>query len=173
MLNIGNKEVSSMLNKRMVNLINVQIKKELESAYLYLDFANYFSEKGLPGFEHWYRVQAREEIEHAERFIDYLHDENENVKLMSLDKLECVCTEDMDVLKSGLKHEMYITKLINDLYVEAEKLYDLRTMRFLDWFIDEQAEEEKNANELISRYEMFAVKCSSGLYHMDKELGKR
>ena len=166
-------EVSTMLNERLVNLINFQINKELESAYLYLDFANYFSEKGLEGFEHWYRVQAQEEIEHAEKFMDFLHDENNKVKLMTIDKVECLCTNDLEVLESGLKHEMYITKLINDLYGEAEKMYDYRTLRFLDWFVNEQAEEEKNANDLITRYKLFAKDCNAGLYQLDKELGER
>lgn len=161
-----------MLNERLVNLLNFQINKEIESAYLYLDFANYFAERGLTGFEHWYRVQAQEELEHADKFINYLHDENERVKLKTVDKLECHCTKDMDVLEHGLKHEMYVTKLINDLYSEAENLYDYRTLRFLDWFINEQAEEEKNANELITMYENFA-KDGTGLYQLDRELAGR
>lgn len=162
-----------MLNERLVNLINFQINKELESAYLYLDFAGYFEEKGLCGFGHWYRVQAQEEIEHAEKFISYLRDEKEKVRLMTIDKLDWKADEDLDVLSNGLNHEMYVTKLIHELYGEAEVLADYRTMRFLDWFVTEQAEEEKNANELIDRYEMFAKDCAAGLYQMDKELGER
>ena len=162
-----------MLNERMVNLMNHQINKELESAYLYLDFANYFNAKGLTGFGHWYKVQAQEEIEHAEKFIDYLHDENARVRLLTIDKIECKCSSDLDVLEHGLKHEEYVTKLIHELYAEAEKLYDYRSMRFLDWFINEQAEEEKSAHELIDRYELFARDCDAGLYQLDKELGGR
>lgn len=162
-----------MLNEKLVDLINHQINKELESAYLYLDFANYFDEKGLTGFAHWYKVQAKEEVEHAEKFIDYLHDENEKVRLMAIDAIECNCSSDFDVLENGLKHEIYVTRLINELYAEAEKLCDYRTLRFLDWFINEQAEEEKNAHELIDRYELFVKDCASGLYQVDKELGKR
>lgn len=167
------KEVSPVLNKKLIDLINLQINKELESAYIYLDFTNYFTERGLNGFAHWYKVQAEEEIEHAEKFMAFLHDENDKVRLMAIDKAECPCTDDLEVLKSGLKNEMYITELINDLYGEAEKMNDYRTLRFLDWFINEQAEEEKNANELISRYELFAKDCSAGLYQLDKELGER
>lgn len=162
-----------MLSDRIINLMNYQINKELESAYLYLDFANYFNEKGLTGFEHWYKAQAEEEIEHAEKFMDYLHDEGHAVKLKEIAKLEWTADGIEDVLERGLEHEIYVTKLIHELNTEAENQYDVRSMRFLDWFIDEQAEEEKNARELIDRYENFAKGCSAGLYMMDRDLGKR
>lgn len=162
-----------MLNDKIINLINFQINAELESAYLYLDCANYFNERGLSGFEHWYKVQAREEIEHAEKFIDYLHDENEKVKLMPISEPKYVFDSDQMVLDVGLNHEIYVTGLINDLYYESKMLDDNRTMRFLDWFITEQAEEEKNANDLKTQYEMFAKDCGAGLYQMDRELGRR
>lgn len=162
-----------MLNAKIINMMNFQINKELASAYLYLDFANYFEEKGLGGFGHWYRVQAQEEIEHAEKFMDYLHGENEAVRLITIDKIDHDCSNDQEVLEYGLKHEMYVTKLINEIYSEAEKLYDYRTLRFLDWFINEQTEEERNANELIDKYELYAIQCGSGLYQLDKELGER
>ena len=162
-----------MLNKKIVDLMNNQINKELESAYIYLDFANYFSEKNLTGFEHWYKVQAQEEIEHAEKFIDYLHDENEQVKLTPIEIAKSKYDSDMQVLESGLEHEIFVTELINNIYMEAEKLNDYRSLKFLDWFITEQAEEEKNANDLISNYTLFATGCNAGLYQLDKELGAR
>lgn len=162
-----------MVKKKIVDLMNFQVNKELEAAYLYLDFANYFSEKGLLGFEHWYKVQAQEEIEHAEKFINFLHDENAKVELTAIEKVECNCKKDMDVLKGGLEHEILVTNLINEIYAEAERMNDYRSMRFLDWFINEQAEEEKNANDLITRYELFAKDSSNGLYQLDKELGER
>ena len=162
-----------MLNDKIIDLITRQINKELESAYLYLDFANYFNETKLKGFEHWYRVQAQEEIEHAAKFIDYLHDEECDVKLAPVNKLECNCDNIEDYLNRGLQHEMYVTKLIKDLYSEAENQFDTRTMRFLDWFINEQAEEERNAHDLIDKYEMFGLDCKAGLYQLDKELGER
>ena len=162
-----------MLSERMENLINFQINKELESAYIYMDFANFFSRKGLKGFEKWYRVQAREEIEHAEKFIDYMHDEGSEVRLASIDKPECSCAGIIDVLSQGLQHEIYITNLINDIYDEAVQEHDRRTRNFLEWFIEEQAEEEKNATGLIDTYELFARDCRAGLYQMDQELGKR
>lgn len=162
-----------MLNKKMIKLMNEQINKELESAYLYLDFVNYFTEKELNGFAHWYKVQAQEEIEHAEKFMDYLHDENEKVVLTPIDKVKCNCKDDLTVLHAGLEHEIYITRLIHELYAEAEKHKDYRSLKFLDWFVNEQAEEEKNANELINRYEMFAEGSKEGLYQLDHELGER
>ena len=162
-----------MLSERIMNLMNYQINQELVSAYLYLDFANYFNENGLKGFEHWYKVQAFEEIEHAEKFIEYMHDEGCAVRLSEIDKVEWSADGIEDVLARGLQHEMYVTKLIKDLYDEAENQYDTRTMRFLDWFINEQAEEETNAKDLIQNYENFGNGCSAGLYLLDHDLGKR
>ena len=162
-----------MLSDRIINLINYQINKELESAYIYLDFANWFNEKGLKGFAHWYKVQANEEIEHAEKFMDYMHDEGHAVKLLPIDKMADSLNLVEDFLSAGLQHEMFITKLIHELYTEAENQYDVRTMRFLDWFINEQAEEETNARDLIDKYELFAKDCKAGLYQMDGELQGR
>lgn len=161
------------MEEKIVKMIEDQINRELESAYLYLDFSNIFCEKGLNGFSHWYRIQAREEIEHAERFIAYLHDSDETVALSSIDKLECETCSEPELLNKGLKHEEYITSSINAIYELAGEVNDIRTLRFLDWFINEQAEEEKNARDLIDRYRLFASDCPCGLYQLDSELGER
>ena len=162
-----------MLKGKIVSLMNEQITKELESAYLYLGFANYFKEKGLNGFAHWYCVQADEEVDHARRFIDYLHDNCETVVLKEIEVLDTDFEDDMCVLTKGLKHEMYVTSLINNIYKEALDTEDYRTMFFLDWFIDEQLEEEKNAQDLIDMYNNFVCDCGCSLFEIDQELAKR
>lgn len=157
------------MNAKVHKLLNQQIAEELYSAYLYLDFANHFEREGLVGFANWYKVQSREECDHAMLFYQYLQNENQTVTLETISKPSLEADSHLDVLKSGLEHEKYVTTLINQIYFAAIEAQDLRTMRFLDWFIAEQGEEEKNADELILKTELFA-KDSKGLYMLNNEL---
>lgn len=161
-----------MLNAKVSELLNQQINKELYSAYLYLDFSNYFSEKGLDGFANWYMIQAQEERDHAMLFYKYLQNNNEKVTLEAIAKPDKALDSDMTVLKAGLEHEEYVTSLINDIYAAAYEVKDFRTMQFLDWFVKEQGEEETNANDLISKMELFGSD-PKGLYMLNSELGAR
>ena len=117
-----------MMNEKVAELINTQVNKEFYSAYLYLEFSNFYVEQGLSGF--------------------------------------------MDPLKEGLKHEQYVTSLINNIYDAAYTGKDFRTMQFLDWFVKEQGEEEMNASDLIKKMELFGGD-PKGLYMLDSELGAR
>lgn len=161
-----------MLNAKVKELLNQQINKELYSAYLYLDFSEYFENRGLSGFANWYYVQAQEEKDHAMLFYRYLKNNNEKVTFEAIDKPDKVLNSDMDVLKAGLEHEEYVTSLINDIYAAAYEAKDFRTMQFLDWFVKEQGEEETNANDLISKMELFGSDAKS-LYMLNSELAAR
>lgn len=143
------------MNEKVHALINQQINKEFYSAYLYLNFSNYFEEVGLDGFANWYKIQAQEERDHAMLFYQYLQNENQKVTFEAIDKPDLNAACHMDVLKAGLEHEKYVTSLINDIYSEAYEAKDFRTMQFLDWFVKEQGEEETNAKNLISKIELF------------------
>ena len=161
-----------MMDKQVLDLLNQQINKEFYSAYLYLDFSNYFKAKGLDGFANWYLIQAQEERDHAMLFYQYLQNENQSVSLEAIAKPDKIFENGMDVLKAGLEHEEYVTSLINNIYSAAHDVKDYRTMQFLDWFIKEQGEEESNANGLISKMELFGSDPRS-LYLLDKELAAR
>ena len=160
------------MDKRVHELLNQQINKEFYSAYLYLEFSNYFEARGLDGFANWYMIQAQEERDHAMLFYRYLQNENEKVTLEAIDKPTVTINEDMDVLKAGLKHEKYVTSLINDIYAAAHEVKDFRAMQFLDWFVKEQGEEETNANDLITKMELFGSDPKS-LYMLNQELATR
>ena len=161
-----------MMNEKVRELLNQQINKEFYSAYLYLDFSNYFQARGLDGFANWYMIQAQEERDHALLFYTYLQNENMPVTLDAIAKPDKVFTCHMDVLKAGLEHEEYVTSLINDIYAEAYAAKDFRTMQFLDWFVKEQGEEETNANDLITKMELFGSDPKS-LYMLNQELAAR
>jgi len=161
-----------MMNARVHELLNAQINKEFYSAYLYLDFSNYFEDAGLDGFANWYKIQAQEERDHAMLFYQYLQNENQKVTLDAIAKPDVAITCHMDVLKAGLAHEEYVTSLINDIYAAAYEVKDFRTMQFLDWFVKEQGEEETNANDLITKMELFGSDPKS-LYMLNQELAAR
>ena len=160
------------MNKVVHELLNQQINKELYSAYLYLDFSNYFKRAGLDGFANWYMIQAQEERDHAMLFYQYLQNENQIVTLDAIAKPDKVFDAHIQVLKAGLEHEKYVTSLIHDIYAEAYKVHDFRTMQFLDWFVKEQGEEETNANDMITKMELFGSDPKS-LYMLNQELAAR
>lgn len=161
-----------MLNKKVADLINDQINKEFYSAYLYLDMSNFFERRGLNGFANWYKIQAQEERDHAMLFYQYLQNNDCIVTLEAIAKPDKVYNTDMDVLKAGLEHEEYVTASINNIYGEAYSIKDFRTMQFLDWFIQEQGEEETNAREMITKMELFGGDAK-GLYMLNQELAGR
>ena len=160
------------MDKKVHELLNDQINKEFFSAYLYLDFSNYFKAAGLDGFANWYMIQAQEERDHAMLFYTYLQNENMPVVLGAIAQPDKVFNCHMDVLKAGLEHEKYVTSLINDIYSAAYDVRDFRTMQFLDWFVKEQGEEETNANDMITKMELFGSDPKS-LYMLNQELAGR
>ena len=160
------------MNERVHELLNDQINKELYSAYLYLDFSNYFKRVGLDGFANWYMIQAQEERDHAMLFYQYLQNESQVVTLKAIDKPDKQFNNHMDVLLAGLEHEKYVTSLIHDIYSAAYDVRDFRAMQFLDWVVKEQGEEETNANDLITKMELFGGDPKS-LYMLNQELAAR
>ena len=159
------------MDSKVKELLNQQVTKELYSSYLYLAFANYYNDNNLDGYEHWFRIQAQEEVEHAFKFIKYLQDNGEKVTLGAIDAPVDSFTSFRDPLVAAFEHEKYVTSLIHDIYDAARKVEDFRCCQFLEWFIAEQCEEEKNAKELVDRYDLFAD--SRGLYLLNAELKAR
>ena len=160
------------MNAKVHALLNEQINKEFYSAYLYLDFSNYFKARGLDGFANWYKIQAEEERDHAMLFYTYLQNEDQTVTLEAIAKPDKEIKVDMDVLLAGLAHEKLVTESINNIYAAAFEARDFRTMQFLDWFVKEQGEEETNANDLITKMELFGSDPRS-LYLLNQELSAR
>lgn len=160
------------MNEKIVKLMNEQINKELYSAYLYLDFSNFFRRKCLNGYANWYYVQAQEERDHAMSFYNYLHQNDEEVKLLAVAEPKFDSADILGVLKAALKHEKSISESIHNIYAEAHKLNDFRTCSFLDLFIKEQTEEEENALDMLNQYELFGSNPSS-LYMLNSALEAR
>ena len=160
------------MNETVAKLLNEQINKEFYSAYLYLDIANYYDALDLDGYANYYMVQAQEERDHALLFMKYMQNNGLKVTLDAVGKPDKVFSSVLDPLTVAAEHERYVTSLINNIYHEAHEAKDYRTMKFLDWFVDEQMEEEKNADAMISRYNLFGSDPKS-LYLLDQEYAAR
>lgn len=161
-----------MLTETIVSMITEQINKELYSAYLYYDMANFYADQGYDGYENWFLIQAQEEVSHAMLLRKYLLNNGHSVALEAI----ADPTKQYDSLKAplieALKHEEYVTASINAIYEEALTQKDWRTQQMLLWFIEEQGEEEENAQKNIQDYENFGGERGS-LYALNKELRGR
>ena len=160
------------MNEKIAFLLNQQINKEFYSAYLYLDMANYYDELDLDGFSNYFTVQAQEERDHAMLFLKYMQINGLKVTFEEIGKPDKTYSGAVDPLLAALEHEKYVTSLINDIYHEAHAAKDYRTMKFLDWFVDEQMEEEDNADSMVNRYKLFG-QDPRGLYLLDQEYAAR
>ena len=160
------------MDKKVAALLNDQINKELYSAYLYLDMANFYASKGLDGFANWFEIQAREEQDHAMLIYKYLHNNSQDVALAAIAKPDKEFKTLSDPLTAALAHEQYVTSLINAIYEAAQEARDHRAVQFLDWFVKEQGEEEMNSANLITKMELFGGDAKA-LYMMNAELAGR
>ncbi|MCI7145214.1 MAG: ferritin [Clostridiales bacterium] len=161
-----------MLSKKVTELLNKQVNAEFYSAYLYLDFSNYYKDEGLDGYSNWYYIQAQEERDHAMLFIKYLQQNGESITLEAIDKPDKEYKAFIDPLNMGAEHERLVTSMINEIYAAAYEEHDFRTMQFLDWFVKEQAEEEDNADDNVKKFELFGSDSRS-LYELDTEMKNR
>lgn len=161
-----------MISKKMQEAINEQINKELYSEYLYLSMAAYFDALGYEGFAHFMKVQAKEEHEHAMKFYEYLTDRGGRVILKQIDEPQIDFDSVDEVFELSYKHEQFVTKSINELVDLAIKENDHASVSFLNWFVDEQVEEEATMDAILTKLEMIDGK-GMGLLMLDRELAKR
>lgn len=161
-----------MINDNVGKVLNEQINKEMYSAYLYLSMSAHFSDVGLLGFANWMRVQAQEEMCHAMFIYDFLIDRSYKVNLTTIDAPQTSWNNTLDVIENVLKHEVYVTSLINNIVSVAEEVKDRATMSYMNWFVDEQVEEEANAQDIISKLKLIGDD-KSALYLLDKDLAAR
>lgn len=161
-----------MLDQKVSELLNKQINAELYSAYLYLDFSIFYQEEGLDGFANWYKIQTQEERDHAMLMLEYMQNNGEKVTLEAVAKPDKECKALKDPLEFALEHERHVTALIHAIYDAANAVKDYRTMQFLDWFVKEQGEEEKSAEDMVKKFELFGSDPKS-LYMLDNEMASR
>jgi ferritin len=161
-----------MMNKKMKKALNNQVNAELYAAYLYLSMCAWFEAKSLTGFASWMRVQVQEEMFHAMKIFNYIHDRNEEVALEALAKPESGWDTSLAVIESALKHEQKVTTMINDLVNCALEVHDHAANQFLQWYVAEQVEEEASFGAVLDRLKLVGSD-SAGLFALDLEMAKR
>ena len=161
-----------MLSNEMEAAINKQINAEFWSAYLYLSMSAHFAHEGLPGFANWFRVQFQEEQDHAMKFMNYLIAKGNKVELTPIEKVDTSWESLLKAFQDTLDHERVVTSLINNLVSIARSENDYATENMLQWFVNEQVEEEETAQGMIDSLKLIGSN-GFGIYTMDKELGQR
>ena len=161
-----------MLSKQLHEAINAQINAELWSAYLYLAMSLDAENKGYKGVANWFYVQFQEEQAHARIFMNYLNSRDAKVELLPVEAVPATWNSVLDMYKQTLEHEKKVTSLINNLAAIANEDRDFASINRMNWFIDEQIEEEESARDMIFTVE--AVENDKyGMYMLDKELATR
>lgn len=161
-----------MFTKKMQEAMNNQIHHELESAYIYLSMAAYFTGKNYPGFSHWMKMQFDEEMIHAFRFYDYIHSRGGMVRLQAIEQPPVEYDSPLAAFENSLGHEQKITADIHSLYALATEEKDYPSLSFLQWFIDEQVEEEEHVSGVVEDIKRVSS-SEHGLLMLDRELGQR
>lgn len=161
-----------MISKKMEAAINEQINREFSSAFIYLAMSVFSSNEGLNGIAHWFKVQYEEETGHAMKFIKYLNEQSARVTLKKLDappaSFKSVCV----AFEQTYKHERFITRSIHDLMDLAVREKDYATQGLLQWYVNEQVEEEAHAKEILDRLVMIG-NSPQGMLMLDHKLGER
>ena len=161
-----------MLSKVVQDAINEQIKNEVYSAYLYLSMSAHFAANNLPGFANWVRVQFQEEMGHALKLYDYVNERGGRVTLQAIPQPTTEWMTSLEVFNQVYEHEKHVTALIYKLYEVAVAEKDYATQVMLQWFINEQVEEEKNASEIVENLKLIDAKGTAVLM-LDHQLSKR
>ena len=161
-----------MFGEAIQDAMNEQMKNEFYAAYQYLSMAAYCESENLPGFAHWMRTQAQEETQHAMKFYDFILDRNGRVVLQAVEEPVVEFGSPLEVFERALEQEQRVTAMINDLYGLAVRENDYASQTFLQWFVTEQVEEEKNAGDVVETLKMIGDR-SEALFLLDRELGRR
>jgi len=161
-----------MISEKIQQALNEQINAELYSAYLYLSMNTYFESENMQGFANWMRIQAQEELTHAMKIYDFLNDRGGKVTLTTIDQPPTQWDSTLAVFNATYEHEQKVTSLINNLVNLANQEKDHATNSFLQWFVTEQVEEEKNAADIVSKLKLIE-KSPQAIFMMDKDMAQR
>jgi ferritin len=161
-----------MISKKMQDALNEQVNAEFYSAYLYLSMVAYFESINLPGFANWMRVQTQEELTHAMKIYDYVNERGGRVILKSIAEPQAEWKSPLAAFEAAYGHEQKVTALINELVNLAIEEKDHAANMFLQWFVNEQVEEENSADTIVQKIKLMAD-APGGMYLLDNEMGQR
>ncbi len=161
-----------MISKKMEDALNGQVNAELYSAYLYLSMESWFKSKNLNGFANWMRVQTQEEVMHVMKIYDFIDERGGRIVLKAVEGPPTDWDSPLAVFEAAYEHEQKVSGLVNDLVDLAIKEKDHATNTFLQWFVNEQVEEEASADQVVQQLKMMGD-APGGLFLFDRELGQR
>jgi len=161
-----------MITKKIEEALNGQVNAELYSSYLYLSMQAYFESLSLAGFANWMHVQTQEELFHATKMYNYINERGARVTLKAIEGPPAEWKSPLDAFEAVSKHEQKVTGLINELVNLAIEEKDHAANMFLQWFVKEQVEEEKSADDIVQKIKLMA-EAPGGLYMVDNEMGQR
>jgi ferritin len=161
-----------MLNQKIQDAFNQQINAEIYSEYLYLSMASHFESENLKGMANWMRIQSGEERMHAMKFYDYILARGGKVKLLPIEAPPASWKKPLEAFEEAYKHELKVTGLINNLANLSIEEKDHAAHMFLEWFVNEQVEEEANAQAIVDQLKLVGDN-GVAIFMIDQELGKR
>lgn len=161
-----------MLKEKMLTALNEQINAEQYSAFLYLSMSSWFHDKGLPGFANWMYIQYQEELTHANKLFNYVVERGEKPVLKAIDQMPVEWDGIIEIYEATLQHEQLVTSLIDNLVDVAIEVRDHATQSFLQWFVDEQVEEEANVTEILDNLKLINGQ-GNGIFMLDREMRGR
>jgi ferritin len=161
-----------MIGDKVKNIMNEQIKYEMESFYVYMSMSAYFNEQLLDGMAHWMRCQAHEEMIHGMKFYDHIIDRGGTVTLLDLKQTKTKWDKPLEAWQDAYEHEKFITDKINNIIKIAREENDYASETLLAWFTNEQIEEEKNT-ETVAKQLAMVEKSKEGILMLDRELATR
>ena len=162
-----------MISKKMEKALNEQVNKEYFSSYLYLSMAAYFENKNLKGFANWMRVQVQEELLHSMKFFDFIIERGGKVELKAIEAPQIDWKSILDAFEAAYKHENFISESINNLVALSLEEKDFAANSFLQWFVNEQVEEESSVDAVVQKLKLLGEEKGSGIFMLDNELGTR
>lgn len=160
------------ISKPLEQLLNEQIRNEYESAYIYLGISVYFMRTPYSGFARWMQIQGREELTHGNKLLEHLGDRSGEVKLLQIAAQRTTYSNPLEAFQVALEHEQRVTSWIHNLYNQAVADKDYAAQSLLDWFINEQIEEEKQTQYFVDRLRLVGDD-KSALLLLDQEAGSR
>lgn len=161
-----------MLTKKLQDALNEQINKEFFAEYLYLSMSAYLESIEMEGFANYFNIQAQEEHFHAMKMFNFVHDKGGRVILKTLKEPKSDYSSVMNVIEESLNHEKFVTKSINELMDTAIKENDHSVKSFLEWYVDEQVEEEATISKLLAKLKLINGE-GLGLLTLDNQMGMR
>ncbi|MHA1720801.1 MAG: ferritin [Promethearchaeota archaeon] len=159
----------TLISKEMNDAMNAQITEELKSGYIYLGISLWAEERSLHNYAAWMRNQFKEEFEHAERFMKYIIETGGHVELKAIGEVPTEYSNTEATIKATIEHEEYITRKIRGLLEMAHEKKEYEAINMLQWFVNEQIEEEAQSNELMTTFELQGKKDGLWDHHLKRD----